>query len=115
MKPPKSRRIAASNGMLPAWTPFERIQDPVYDPHVALGPKDADLMHLNVAQCRQRGAEYWRNSRYLVQKSDAGAFGFLGDGAPAMWWLRVWQLDGRKFRAGHWNELQRIKNELVIA
>jgi len=60
------------------------------------------------------GAQFWRSADYLVVMVD-GAIALPMDWrarSPAVWWLRIYRHDGKRIH-NHWNELQRIKNELV--
>ena len=58
------------------------------------------------------GAQWWRNSNYLVQITEAQALALAEPGCPPVLWLRVYRHDGKRLK-NHWRELQQIKNELV--
>ena len=61
---------------------------------------------------KRAGAQWWRNTEYLVQTAMASAVGFSPVDAPPVLWLRIYRHDGGRLQS-HWQDLQKIKNELV--
>jgi hypothetical protein len=60
------------------------------------------------------GAQFWRSPEYLAVMVDAGVVWPREHPVrrPDMWWIRIYRHDGQRIRH-HWNELQKIKNDLV--